>query len=73
MLFKGIAYLFLVIHELLLLVFDKDAFVDAENKGGGEVLAVVVELGEGVLGGERISLEFGAELNFDVIFGRTGF
>jgi hypothetical protein len=70
---KRIAYLFLVIHELLLLVFEEDAFVDSEDKGRGKVLAVVVEFWEGVFGRERVPLEFGAELNFDVIFGRTGF
>jgi hypothetical protein len=71
--FQGISNLFLVIHELLLLIFDENALVDAQLEGGGEVLAVVVELWEGVFGWEGLSLEFGAELKFDVIFGRVSF
>lgn len=71
--FKGVTYLFLVIHKLLLLVFDEDAFIDAKDKGGGKILAIIIEFWEGVFGRKGISLEFGAELNFDVIFGRSRF
>ncbi len=62
-----------MIHQFLLFVLDENAFVDSEDEGGGEILAVVVVLREGVLWREGFSLKFGAELNFDVIFGRVGF
>lgn len=67
--FERISNLFLVVHELLLFVFHENSFVDAELEGGGEIFSVVVELWEGMFWRERVSLKFGAELKFDVIFG----
>ena len=43
--FERISYLFLVIHELLLLVFDEDSAVDAKDEGRGVELAIIVVLG----------------------------
>ena len=71
MFFEGISNLFLVIHNFLLLIFDECALVDAEEEGGGVVLLVEVELGEGLFWRKGLSLKLGAELNFNIIFGRV--
>jgi len=67
--FERVADLFLVVHDFLLLIFDQDALVHAQDEGGGVELEVVVEFGEGVFGREGVSLVLRAELHLDVVFG----
>lgn len=67
--FKRVTYLFLVIHEFLLFVLEKDPPVNAKDEGGGIKLAIVVILRVGVFWREGLSLELGAEQKFYIIFG----
>jgi hypothetical protein len=64
--FEGISNLFLVVHELLLLIFDENSLVDTEDEGRGVVLPIVVVFWESVFGRERVSLKFGTERHLDV-------
>lgn len=61
MLLKRISHLFLMIHEFLLLIFEKDPPIDSEYECGGIVLTIVVILREGLFWREGLSLKFGAE------------
>ena len=57
-----------MIHQLLLLIFDKNSPVNTQLEGGSEIPAIEIELWESVFWREGVSLKFRAELKFDVIF-----
>lgn len=62
-----------MVHQLLLLVFDENAFVDSQNKSRSEILAVIVVLRISMLWRERFSLKLGTELHSDIVFGAVSF
>lgn len=73
MFFEGISDLFLVVHELLLFIFEKDPAVDSEDESRCIELLIVVVFGVDLFWREGFSLILGAEEEFDVIFGRVAF
>lgn len=73
MFLERVSDLFLVIHEFLLLIFSQQTLVDSKDKGRSKKLGVMIELWEGMIGGNRVSLKLWTELNFDIIFGRAIF
>jgi hypothetical protein len=56
-----------------LLVFNEDPAVDTKDESRGVELAIIVVFWIGVFWREWFSLILGAELKFDVIFGRVPF
>ena len=66
---EGFSNLPLMVNYFLLLATKKYFFIDTKYKGWCIVLAIIVKLREWLLWRERLSLKFGIEKNFDIIFG----
>jgi len=70
--FQRIAYLLLVIHNLLLLVLSEHPPIDPQDKGRGVVLPIIVEFGMDELWRHGVALVLGAKEQPYVVFGRAG-
>ena len=68
---QTVSNLFLVIHDLLEIVFDENPAVNAQDECRGVVLVIIIEDRIDVLWRHRIPLVFGTELKMNVIFGRA--
>lgn len=71
--FEGLSYLPLMVHNFLLLASEKYFFIYTKYKCWSIVLAIIVKLWESLLWREGLSLKFGIEKNFDIIFGGFSF